>query len=241
MRIQKYLSRAGVASRRKAEGLVEKGRVRINGVVATVLGTKVDPYRDIIEVDNELISLPVFSWVRFHKPAGIITTLSDTHGRPKIYDLLPEEYSALRYVGRLDMDTEGLLLLTNDGDLANLLQHPSTEVEREYEVKVQNIPTDKIIESLRKGVELEDGLARPSLVSLIGNKDGHGTLKLVLTEGRNREVRRMLEAVGHPVLFLRRIRFGSVNLGNLPIGQWEKMSAEEILKLERYVENLNYS
>lgn len=229
-----------MASRRKAEGLVEEGRVRINGVVTTVLGTKVDPHRDIIEVDNESVSLPVFSWIRFHKPAGTITTLSDTHGRPKIYDLLPEEYGALRYVGRLDMDTEGLLLLTNDGDSANLLQHPSTEVEREYEVKVQNIPTDKVIESLRKGVELEDGLACPSLVSLMDKRDGYGTLKLVLKEGRNREVRRMLEAVGHPVLFLRRIRFGSVNLGSLPIGQWEEMSAEEILKLERYVENLNY-
>jgi len=236
MRIQKFLSRAGVASRRKAEKLVEQGRVRINGVVTTELGTKIDPERDRVEVDGESVSLAVRRWIRFHKPPGVLTTVKDTHGRPTIYDRLPADCAALRYVGRLDMATEGLLLLTNDGDLANRLQHPSSQVEREYEARVQRIPTAKTIERLRRGIELEDGFARPTRVDL-GRPDGiYGTLTLVLTEGRKREVRRLLEAVGHPVVTLRRIRFGPVRLGYLSVGEWEALSDEDIQALERYVE-----
>ncbi len=238
MRIQKFLSRAGVASRRKAERLVETGRVSINGVVITELGTRIDPDHDRVEVDGKSVGLPPRRWIRFHKPPGVVTTVKDTHGRPTIYDRLPAECGALRYVGRLDMATEGLLLLTNDGDLANRLQHPSSQVEREYEARVQRIPSAKTIERLRRGVELEDGFARPTRVDP-GQPDGiYGTLKLVLTEGRKREVRRLLEAVGHPVVALRRIRFGPIRLGYLPLGEWEALSDEDIQVLERFVEGV---
>ena len=237
MRIQKFLSRAGVASRRKAETLVEEGRVRINGVVTTELGTKVDPDRDTVEVDGESVSLPPCRWIRFHKPVGVLTTMEDTHGRATIYDRLPDEYGALRYVGRLDMETEGLLLLTNDGDLANRLQHPRTQVEREYEVRVKGMPTEKVIERLRRGVELDDGWARPTRVDPGRPEEGYGTLRLVLTEGRKREVRRLLEAVGHPVVALRRVRFGPIRLGYLPTGEWEELDDEDIQALERCVED----
>jgi len=237
MRIQKFLSRAGVGSRRRAESLVEKGRVEINGVVITELGTKVDPDRDRVTVDGESVLLPMRRWIRFHKPPGVLTTLKDTHGRPTIYDRLPADCGALRYVGRLDMATEGLLLLTNDGDLANRLQHPSSQVEREYEVRVKRIPSAKTIERLRRGVKLEDGFARPTRVDS-GPPDGvYGTLTLVLTEGRKREVRRLLEAVGHPVVALRRIRFGPLRLGYLPVGEWEALRDEDIEALERSVED----
>jgi pseudouridine synthase len=237
MRIQKFLSRAGVASRRKAEKLVEDGRVRINGTVTTELGTRIDPDRDRIEVDGEAVSLPAPRWIRFHKPAGVLTTVEDTHGRPTIYDRLPPDCRALSYVGRLDMPTEGLLLLTNDGDLANRLQHPSLQVEREYEARVKGIPTDKTLGRLRQGVDLEDGFARPARVDPGRPEGAYGTLTLVLTEGRKREVRRLLEAVGHPVAALRRVRFGPIRLGYLPVGEWEALSDEDIKALERCVED----
>ena len=137
MRIQKFLSRAGVASRRKAEAMVLDGRVQVNGSVVTGLGTKVQPSRDRVDVDGTQVRLPDTSWIRFHKPSGVLCTAVDTHERGTIYDLLPAEHQGLRYVGRLDLDTEGLLLLTNDGDVANRLQHPRYQVEREYEVTVQ--------------------------------------------------------------------------------------------------------
>lgn len=237
MRIQKFLSRAGVASRRKAEKFVEEGRVKINGVVTTELGTRVEPTTDRIEVDGALVSLQTHRWIRFHKPPGLVTTVKDTHGRPTIYDRLPDDCRNLRYVGRLDMATEGLLLLTNDGDLANRIQHPRTQVEREYEARVQKIPTPQTIERLRRGIELEDGFARPTRVDA-GPPDGiYGTLSLVLTEGRKREVRRLLEAVGHAVVTLRRVRFGPIRLGYLPVGAWETLSEEEVQALERCVED----
>ena len=237
MRIQKFLSRAGIASRRRAETLVREGRVTVNGKVVTELGAKVDPEHDTVEVDGDAVIPSTRCWIRFHKPAGVLTTSEDTHGRATIYDRLPEEYRALRYVGRLDRATEGLVLLTNDGDLANRLQHPRFRVEREYEARVKRVPTARTIDRLRQGVALDDGWARPSRVEAGRPEDGHGTLTLVLTEGRKREVRRLLEAVGHPVLELRRTRFGPVRLGHLPVGAWEVLSEEEIRALERCVED----
>jgi pseudouridine synthase len=235
MRIQKFLSRAGAASRRKAETLVEQGRVKVNGVVVEELGTRVDPDVDRVELDGTAVSIATRRWIRFHKPPGVVTTVEDTHGRPTIYDRLPDDCRSLRYVGRLDMATEGLLLMTNDGDLANRIQHPSFQVEREYEARVQKIPTAQTIERLRRGIQLEDGFARPTRVDP-GQPDGiYGTLSLVLTEGRKREVRRLLEAVGHAVVTLIRVRFGPIRLGYLPLGAWEALSDEEIKALERSV------
>lgn len=236
MRLQKFLSRAGVASRRKAETMIVDSRVSVNGSVVTELGRKIDPRVDAIEVDGKPVGLGARKWVRFHKPAGVLTTREDTHGRRTVYDVLPDEYGELRYVGRLDRPTEGLLLLTNDGDLANELQHPSNQVEREYEAVVKGVPTEQVIAQLRRGVELEDGMARPTEVVGGRTKEGLGTLRLVLTEGRKREVRRLLEAVGHPIVQLRRVRFGPIRLGYLPAGAWEELSDDDIRALERCLE-----
>lgn len=233
MRIQKFLSRAGVASRRKAETMVLEGRIRINDRVVTELGTTVDPIGDRVEVDGTPVAIADSRWIRFHKPAGVLCTAEDTHGRRTIYDVLPDEYRGLRYVGRLDVETEGLLLLTNDGDVANRLQHPRYQVEREYEVSVQGVPSEKDIFRLRAGVTLEDGIARPTRVEVAEPVGGKGNLTIVMTEGRKREVRRLFFAVGYPVVTLRRVRFGPVTLGNLRVGQWETLSPEDVSSLEK--------
>ena len=231
MRIQKFLSRAGVASRRKAEVMVLEGRVRVNGSVLTELGTSVDPTLDQVDVDGNAVRLPEARWIRFHKPAGVLCTSVDTHGRRTIYDVLPDEYSSLRYVGRLDLETEGLLLLTNDGDVANRLQHPRHQVEREYEVCVEGVPSEKDLARLRAGVRLDDGLARPVRVEVIAPVKEYGNLTLVMTEGRKREVRRLMYTVGFPVVTLRRVRFGPVKLGDLASGEWEVLSPHDVAAL----------
>ena len=233
MRIQKFLSRAGVASRRKAEAMVLDGRVRVNGTVVTELGTKVEPSRDGVEVDGTQVRLLAARWIRFHKPAGVLCTAMDTHGRRTIYDLLPGEHRILRYVGRLDLDTEGLLLLTNDGDIANRLQHPRYQVEREYEVSVRGVPSKKDLARLRAGVVLDDGLARPVRVEVGAPVEECGKLTLVMTEGRKRVVRRLMYAVGYPVVTLRRVRFGPLKLGNLSPGEWETLSSHDVVALRR--------
>ncbi len=231
MRIQKFLSRAGAASRRKAEAMVLDGRVRVNGTVVSELGTKVDPTLDRVELDGTPVHLSEARWIRFHKPAGVLCTAEDTHGRRTIYDLLPGENRGLRYVGRLDLETEGLLLLTNDGDVANRLQHPRYRVEREYEVCVQGVPSKKDIARLRAGVVLDDGLARPVRLEVAAPVKECGNLTLVMTEGRKREVRRLMYAVGFPVVTLKRVRFGPVKLGDLPPGEWETLSSHDVLAL----------
>ena len=235
MRIQKFLSRAGVASRRKAEVMVLDGRVRVNGAVVTELGTTVDPIRDHVEADGTPVHLPEARWIRFHKPAGVLCTAVDTHGRRTIYDVLPDEYRGLRYVGRLDVETEGLLLLTNDGDVANRLQHPRYQVEREYEVCVEGVPSKKDIAHLRAGVMLDDGMARPIRLESATPVKGCGNLTLVMTEGRKREVRRLLYAVGFPVVTLKRVRFGPVKLGHLPSERCEVLSSHDVLALGKCV------
>jgi 23S rRNA pseudouridine2605 synthase len=237
MRIQKFLSRAGVASRRKAEGMVLNGRVRVNGAVVMELGTTVDAIRDHVELDGTPVRLPDARWIRFHKPAGVLCTTEDTHGRRTIYDVLPDEYRGLRYVGRLDLETEGLLLLTNNGDVAHRLQHPRYQVEREYEVHVQGVPSKKDITRLRAGVMLDDGLARPIRLQSAAPVKGCGSLTLVMTEGRKREVRRLMYAVGYSVIKLRRVRFGPVVLGHLPPGEWGMLSAPDVLALSKCVED----
>lgn len=230
VRVQKFLSRAGVASRRDAEVLMRQGRVRVNGSVVSTLGTKVVPGRDVVEVDGATVGVPDARWVMLHKPSGALTTTRDPRGRPIVYDLLPPDIRGLglSYVGRLDEDTEGLLLLTNEGDVANRLLHPSGEVEREYEVGVEGRPGTAAIQALLRGVELEDGFAKARRVRITGRDGAGSVLRLVLVEGRNREVRRLCEAVGAPVRWLRRVRFGPVRLGDLPLGAWRDLTADEM-------------
>jgi 23S rRNA pseudouridine2605 synthase len=211
--------------------MVLDGRVRINGALITELGAAVDPALDRVDVDGTRVHLPEVRWVRFHKPSGVLCTAEDTHGRRTIYHLLPREYRTLRYVGRLDLETEGLLLLTNDGDTANRLQHPLYQVEREYEVCVDGVPSKEDIALLRGGVMLSDGPARPLRVEVAPPAKDRGNLTLVMTEGRKREVRRLLYAVGLTVVTLKRVRFGPVELGDLPAGKWETLSERDVRAL----------
>lgn len=231
VRIQKLLSRAGVASRREAEALMLQGRVRVNGRVVTTLGTRVDPARDTVELDGRRVAAERLRWVAFNKPPGLLTTRDDPQDRPTVYERLPDELSTLGYVGRLDRDTEGLLLLSNDGDVVHRLLHPSSEVERAYEAEVEGEPDERVLRRLTAGVELEDGPARAIRAERLPRRGGRSVVVLVLTEGRKREVRRMLAAVGHPVVRLVRVRFGPIELGDLPPGGWRELEPDEVRAL----------
>jgi 23S rRNA pseudouridine2605 synthase len=231
IRLQRYLSRAGRASRREAEGLIQEGRVQVNGRVVTKLGTRVVPGRDAVTLDGARVDLPEVRWLAFHKPAGILTTRRDPHGGRTVYDMLPADAAGLRYVGRLDRETTGLLLLTNDGAVANALQHPSGEVEREYRVVVAHEPKPATLARMRSGVHLEDGPARVKRVWVERRGKRGVDLGVVLTEGRKREVRRLFRAVDHPVKALVRVRFGPIELGQLALGAWREFNEDERCRL----------
>jgi len=233
MRLQKFLSRAGVASRRAAEAMIREGRVRVNDQVVTELGTRVDPDVDRVSVDGSPVVLARPVWLALHKPRGYVSTRSDPQGRPTIYDLIPERYRGLFHVGRLDADSEGLLLLTNQGDLANRLLHPRHGVERVYEAVVAGALDDGDIRRLLEGVELEDGIAKAAAVQRRKTlKGGRDRIRITMREGRKREVRRMLRAIGHPVQRLVRIRYGPIRLRGLASGEWRRLDAEEVRALE---------
>lgn len=195
------------------------------------LGSKVLPGKDEVELDGVRVEQVPTRWVLFHKPPGSLTTRVDPQGRPTVYEILPPELQDLRYVGRLDLDTEGLLLLTNEGDTLHGLTHPSRAVEREYEAWVQGYPPEVTLRRLREGVELEDGPARAYAVRVLREGRRGAVVSLALREGRKREVRRLLEAVGYPVTRLRRVRFGPVRLGRLPVGAWRELTTTEIRAL----------
>lgn len=226
-RLQKVLAAAGVASRRACEGFIIEGRVTVNGEVAE-LGSKVDRTRDVVAVDGERVNVdPDRVYVMLNKPQGVVTTADDPEGRPTVVDLinLPQR---LFPVGRLDMDTEGLLLLSNDGELTNALLHPSREVERWYVALVTGPVKPRALSALREGVELEDGLAKPKRFKVLEEGKGKALLEIVMTEGRKREVRRMLGEIGLPVERLARVRFGDVELGELRQGKWRFLTQAEI-------------
>ncbi len=231
MRIQRALARAGILSRRKAEELVANGRVTVNGAPAQV-GQTVDPERDVIKVDGERIGAPApTEWFVLNKPAGVITSRQDPEGRRTVFDLVPAR-PGLTYVGRLDFLTEGVLLLTTDGAAAHRLTHPSKEVERTYVASVLG-EGDVAAEQARFGVELEDGLVRPKSVRAERIGRGRWELTITITEGRNREVRRMCEALGLEVDRLIRVKFGPVALGDLASGKARSLTKTERAGLER--------
>ena len=207
-RLQKIIAQAGVASRRKSEELILQGLVKVNGETVTTLGVKVDPDRDRIEVQGKPIRLQRKRLFAFYKPRGVITSMSDPRGRRVVADYFRAIPERVFPVGRLDWDTEGLLLMTNDGELANLLMHPRYEVEKCYHATVQGHPDDAALERLRRGIRLEDGWTAPANVRRIRREKGLTVLEIIIHEGRNRLVRRMCKAVGHPVRHLIRTRFG---------------------------------
>jgi 23S rRNA pseudouridine2605 synthase len=231
-RLQKVLARAGVGSRRTNEMLIAEGRVTVNGEVA-VLGRRVDPGRDRVVLDGVpvVVDATVVHWV-LNKPAGYVTTAHDTHGRPTVLDLVPGEPRVFP-VGRLDLETEGLLLLTNDGDLAQLLTHPRHGVEKEYFVEVEGKPSPAALRRLREGVELDDGPTLPARARIVQESPALTTtaLAIVVKEGRKRMVRRMCATVGHPVVRLARTRIGPLRDPRLAPGTWRALTTEEVRAL----------
>jgi 23S rRNA pseudouridine2605 synthase len=229
-KLQKVLARAGVASRRVVEALIAEGRVSVNGTVAEV-GARVDGDVDVIEVDGAVVATRAdLVHYLLHKPLGVVTTAKDTHGRPTVVDLVPAEPRVFP-VGRLDADTEGLLLLTNDGELAHRLTHPSYGVEKEYLAHVQGEPTRGAVRQLRDGIELEDGRTAPAGANVVAP----GLIRLTIHEGRNRQVRRMCEAIGHPVERLVRVRIGPLKDRKLKPGASRPLTTDEVRDLERAV------
>lgn len=227
-RLQKILARAGVGSRRRCEELIVAGSVTVNGSIAS-LGDRADTDIDRIQVDGIAIGVREgLVHYLLNKPVGVITTAEDTHGRPTVVDLVPSEPRVFP-VGRLDRDTEGLILLTNDGELAHRLTHPSHGVEKEYLAHVEGAPTRAALRRLREGIELEDGPTAPAKVSALEP----GVLRIVIHEGRNRQVRRMCEAIGHPVIRLVRTRIGPLGDRRLRPGDWRALRTEEVRALER--------
>jgi len=227
-RLQKVLARAGIGSRRVCEDLIEEGRVTVDGEVA-VLGRRVDPETDLVEVDGAAIGVRAgLVHYLLNKPAGVITTADDPQGRTTVVDLVPVEPRVFP-VGRLDLDSEGLLLLTNDGELTHRLTHPSFGVDKEYLAHLDGRPTRADLRRLREGVELDDGPTAPAQVSLVAPD----LLRIAIHEGRNRQVRRMCEAIGHPVRRLVRVRIGPLTDRQLQPGAWRSLTVDEVRGLER--------
>jgi 23S rRNA pseudouridine2605 synthase len=234
-RIQKILARAGISSRREAERLIVEGRVMVNGKVVDALGFKADASRDYIKVDGKRIARPEPPvTVLLNKPRNMLSTVKDPLGRPTVMDLVKKVRARVYPVGRLDFDGEGLLLLTNEGDLAYRLSHPRFAIPRTYEVKVEGIPAEKELKRLKSGVSLEDGRASAVSVRVLGRGEKNCRMRVVVTEGRNHLVKRMLEAVGHPVLKLKRVQFGPLHLGDLSPGQFRYLTPEEIEELRNF-------
>ncbi len=233
MRLQKYLALCGVASRRSAETMILDGRVAVNGVICDTLGTKINPEQDSITVDGKNLSQAEEKvYILLHKPAGVVTTAKDNFDRETVLDLVPASLGRIYPVGRLDYDTEGLLLLTNDGDLTNRLTHPSHEISKTYLATVAGFPDADAISALRRGVLIDGRKTLPAQVK-IGKKTSNSTeLFITIHEGRNRQVRKMCAAVGHAAIRLMRIAEGPISLGDLPVGAWRHLTDEEVSKLK---------
>ena len=233
MRLQKYMAMCGVAARRKCEEIIAAGRVSVNGQIITEMGTQVEE-GDEVRVDGAII-MPEEEkrYVLYHKPAGEVTTVSDEKGRETVMDRFRDFPVRLYPVGRLDYDSEGLLLLTNDGELAQRLTHPSCEVDKVYLARVTGNPSNEAIDRLRRGVYMEGDQRKtyPADVRVVRDESLFSDIVVTIHEGRNRQVRRMFDAVGHKVLLLRRIRFGPLELGDLKRGQWRELTEQEIEQL----------
>jgi len=236
-RIQKILARAGVASRREAERMMIEGRVTVNGQIVDTLGYKADPSKDHIKIDGKrLKGFEPRVILLLNKPRGYLSTVKDPEGRPTVMDLLKRRKWRIYPVGRLDFDAEGLLLLTNDGNIAQL-SHPRFSIPRTYWVKVKGVPDEQRLIQLKEGVKLEDGKASVVSFALLRQKEKNSWVQVVVTEGRNRLVKRIFAAIGHPVLKLKRVGYGPIRLGNLPIGQFRYLTPEEIEKIKRLMAN----
>ena len=232
-RLQKVMAGRGIASRRECEKLILSGRVTVNGKIVRELGTKVGP-KDVIEVDGKKLSneKEPLIYVMLNKPRGCVTTVKDPQGRKTVMDLVSNINTRIFPVGRLDYDTEGLLLLTNDGEMAYALTHPSHRVDKTYQARIWGTPSRETLRKLTGGVELEDGITAPASVKLLKKGGRQSEIQLTIHEGKKRQVRRMLEAVGHPIISLRRTHFGPLSLKGLPAGKYRHLTRDEINMLK---------
>lgn len=232
MRLQKYIAECGIASRRSAEKIIESGRVYVNGELVDYMGCDIDPDRDVVELDGRIIKPETKKhYIILNKPKNYVTTVSDDLGRPTVMQLVEDIDARIYPVGRLDFDTTGLLIMTNDGDFANKLTHPRNSVNKTYIARVDRLLTEGEVEKLCTGIEIDGVKTAPAKVENIKRPQKGFEVKITIHEGRNRQVRRMLEEVDVNVLALKRISVGSVTLGNLPEGKWRKLSDAEINKL----------
>ena len=238
-RLNRFLARAGVASRRRADAMIAAGRVRVNGRLPPPSGIEIDAGHDRVTADGRTVQAGgphrAHHYFACHKPTGVVVSADDPQRRLTVFELVPAEVASGRLfaVGRLDLDSSGLLLLTDDGELAHRLQHPRWKVTKEYLAVVAGTPPERELRRLRSGIELDDGRTQPAEVELLGSAGGLSRMRVVLTEGRNRQVRRMFERIGHPVRSLRRTAFGPVHLGRLREGQVRRLRQPEIAALRR--------
>lgn len=233
IRLQKYLADAGIASRRKSELLIQEGKVSVNGRIVKELGTKIKPQHDVIKYEGKVIKQKTHHvYMMLNKPTGYITTVSDEKGRKTVLDLI--DYPSRLYpIGRLDYNTSGLLLLTNDGDLTYRLTHPKHEVEKKYLVTVKGVPTERQLNELRKGADLGEYKTSHAKIKIIETRDDHTTLQVNIHEGKNRQVRRMFEHIGYTVLKLKRTAIGKLTLSGLRHGKYRQLTKEEVSYLKK--------
>ena len=236
-RLQKFLAQAGVASRRSAEKMIAEGRVKVNGKVVREQGVKVDGTRDKVEVDGRKVKAEEeYVYVMLHKPHGCVTTVSDPQGRPTVMDLVQSVPVRVYPVGRLDFETTGLLLMTNDGEFAYRMTHPKFAIAKVYEAYVMGTPAEETLDKLRNGVKLEDGMTKPAKVKVLRRENRRTLIEVRITEGRKRQVRRMFQAIGHPVIDLKRVQVEALALGKLREGEYRYLSMEELMPLMNKVQ-----
>lgn len=235
-RLQKFLAEAGVASRRKAEQLILDGKVKVNGKVITALGTKIDPKKDKVLYNNKEVSVKEVEmvYIMLHKPEGFVTTAKDQFDRPSVLDLIKNVKGRIYPVGRLDYDTSGLLLLTNDGDLTYKLTHPKHDVDKTYVAKVYGTPDEMDLQMFRRGVHIDGVRTKPAKIQVLEKGDRLATVEISIHEGKNRQVRKMCEAMKHPVAQLKRVATGDLNLGDLAKGKYRNLTEKEV----KYLKNL---
>lgn len=233
IRLQKYMAQCGVASRRKCEEMIKSGQVTINGEVVRDMGVKIDPSHDRVFVNGKRISLEEnYVYIMLNKPRGYITTVKDQYNRPTVMDLVKDISERIYPIGRLDYESEGLLLLTNDGNIAFHLTHPRHQIDKEYVVRVEGCPSSEDIDKLRNGIDIGGFITSPAQVDLIRKNKQTSLIRITIKEGKNRQVRRMFDAIGHPVIYLKRIRIGNIKLGNLELGKWRYLTNKELEALK---------
>lgn len=233
MRLQKYMAKCGVASRRKSEEIILEGRVKVNGVIVKKLGTIIDPNKDVVEVDNKVINVEENKiYIMLNKPEGYVTTVRDKYSEKIVLDLIDGINERIYPVGRLDAETTGLLLITNDGDLAYKITHPSYQIPKKYIALVEGIPNNKKLHKFRRGLKIDGRITAEAYIKILKKYKDTSLLEISIHEGRNRQVRKMCRYIGHPVIKLKRVAIGELELGKLEVGKWRYLTSKEIKYLK---------